>query len=132
MATKNRRDQKLIIALAGGRTIRSAAAVAGVSERTAHRKLDDREFRHQVAQARTAIAARTVGRLVQASTRAVRRLVSLLDDESSAVRLGAARAILQIGNDLKAAGELEERLIAVERLIDAAADNRGKLYRGGA
>jgi hypothetical protein len=56
----------------------------------------------------------------------------LLDDESSAVRLGAARAILQIGNDLKAAGELEERLIAVERLIDAAADNRGKLYRGGA
>jgi hypothetical protein len=48
MASKTGRDEALILALARGLTVRSAAKQSGYSERQAHWKLDDLGFRRAV------------------------------------------------------------------------------------
>ena len=61
-------DSGLVAALAGGATVRDAARSAGVSERTAHRRLEDAAFARRVSEARAELIARTVGTLADAST----------------------------------------------------------------
>ena len=51
--SKNGEDQ-LITALASGTTVREAAKLAGVTERTVNRRLEDAEFRARVQEARKA------------------------------------------------------------------------------
>ena len=46
---KLKRDDGLVLALARGLTVRQAAGEAGFGERTAHRRLDDPEFRRRVS-----------------------------------------------------------------------------------
>jgi hypothetical protein len=58
--------------------------------------------------------SRTVGRLTDASTAAVTMLQALLEADSESVRLGACRAILELGLKLRASEELERRLAALE------------------
>ena len=110
---RRKRDSALIAALAGGATIRDAAAVAGVSESTVHRRLDDPDFRRRVADARAEMLSRAVSQLADASTEAVATLRALLDAEAETVRLGSARAILELGAKLRES-ELERRIAALE------------------
>src|SRR5262245_42645707 len=68
VADKGRRgrsdaDEALALALAGGQTIREAAAQVGVSERTAHRRLDDPKFRARVVELRSLVVMRAAGLL---------------------------------------------------------------------
>jgi len=114
-------DAALIVALAGGATVRDAARRAHVGERTVYRRLDEPDFRRQVQDARADMVAQAVGKLADAATKAVETLSALLDGESESVRLGAARAILEIGTKLRDATEFETRLAALE----AAAQARG-------
>jgi hypothetical protein len=123
-------DLPLIAALAGGATIESAAARAGVSERTARRRLDEPEFRKQVDEARREMLTRAVGKLADAGTEAAETLRKLLQAESESVRLGACRAILELGTRLREAEELERRLVALEEQQAAvAAPDGGKRWR---
>jgi hypothetical protein len=55
-----------------------------------------------------------VGKLANASTRAVRTLTNLLTAESESVRLGAARSILELGAKLRESAELEQRISELE------------------
>jgi hypothetical protein len=88
-------DDRLALELAAGKTVADAAAAAYVSERTAYRRLDDAEFRGRLTALRGEMIDRATGRLSDAATKAVDRLVALLDAESETVRLGAARSILE-------------------------------------
>jgi hypothetical protein len=45
-------------------------------------------------------------------------LRALLRSESEAVRLAAARSMLQLGSELRAASEVEERLRALEEALE--------------
>jgi hypothetical protein len=94
-------DQALVAALAAGTTKQEAARLIGVGERTIYRRLEDPEFRRCVDQARGELVSRTVGRLTDASTAAVTTLRALLEAESESVRLGACRAILELGRKLR-------------------------------
>jgi hypothetical protein len=108
-------DPLLIAALAGGATNQDAARRAGVSEKTVYRRLDDPTFRQQVADARAGLVTRAVAMLAEAGTEAVRTLRALLADGTPpAVRLGAARAVLELGTRLRESEELERRLAALE------------------
>jgi hypothetical protein len=60
------------------------------------------------------MVARALGKLADASTEAVDTLRSLLHAEAESVKLGAARAILELGNKLRDAVEVEERLARLE------------------
>jgi hypothetical protein len=89
-------DSALLAALASGLTIQKAAEQAGVSERTAHRRLRSDRFRAQVDQARTEAVSRTVGKLADLGTEAVDGVKALASSATSeSVKLGALRTVLE-------------------------------------
>lgn len=130
MAGGDRRnaDAALITALAGGATQQAAAEAAGVSERTVRRRLASPDFASRVAEARTELVRRAVAMLAEASGAAVETLRALLQDAPPAVRLGAARAVLELGVKLRESEELEARIAALEA---AAEQPRGRARRWG-
>jgi hypothetical protein len=123
MAQRYRRkaEDKLLMAFACGATVESAARQAGVSESTAHRRLEDPEFRQQLQALRADMIQRTAGALTAAANESVRTLLELQKAPSPpAVRLGAARSILEIGIKLREAADLEARLSALEQQLVVA------------
>jgi hypothetical protein len=69
---------------------------------------------------RAEMVQRTSGALTAAATEAVRTLLELLRPPAPfAVRLGAARSVLEIGLKLREASNLEDRLSAVEGQLAA-------------
>ena len=108
-------------ALAGGATYEDAAERAGVSERTVRRRLDDPAFRHRVDAARAEMLSRAVARLTGASVEAVEALRGLLGSGQDFARLGAARAILELGLKLREQLDLAGRVAALEQAAEQAA-----------
>jgi hypothetical protein len=95
-------DDALALALARGATLRDAAAEVGVGERTATRRWAEPTFRGRVAALRQDMVARCLGRMA---------------DGSESVRLGAARAMLELGVKVRESVELGERLDELEGLL---------------
>jgi hypothetical protein len=115
-------DEALLMALACGATVENAARAAGVAPRTAHRRLANPKFRRRLQAMRADMLQRSAGLLTAAALEAVKTLVSLQQPSvPAAVRLGAARAILEIGSKVREAADFEERLAAVERKVTAPA-----------
>src|SRR5437870_3553232 len=100
-------DHALLLAMAEGRTVREAASVANVSERTATRRLADPDFHRRVVEARAEMMARALGKLADGMAEAADALRQLLGAKSESVRLGAARSILELGNKLRESAEIE-------------------------
>ena len=119
-------DTTLVVALASGLSNRQAAKQAGCSERTVARRLADPAFRRRVDETRAATIAQTAAQLTAAGLAAVRTLLSLLDAEGESVRLGAAKAILELGRSLRESQELESRISALE----ARMNQQGGAQRG--
>ncbi len=119
---RHKGESALVAALAGGASVRDAAKLARVGERTAYRRLDDPAFRQEFTDARAELVSRSVGALVDASTEAVQTLRTLLEfGYPPAVRLGAARAVLELGTRLRESEELGQRLARVEAQQEALA-----------
>jgi len=110
-------DSSLALALAGGDTVAEAASKAGVSERTAHRRLADLGFRRRVAELRAAAVERATGKLADSMAEAADVLRQLLAAQSESVRLGACRAALELGVKLRESIDLEQRLAALEQQL---------------
>lgn len=87
-------DPALVIALARGATVADAAAEAGLSERTAWRRLAEPEVRRCVAEAQAALLQQSVAALADAATRAVETLVAVLDCDDPRAATAAAKVIL--------------------------------------
>jgi len=122
MAENGRRkgDSTLLLALAGGQTVRDAARSAGIGERAATRRAADPAFCRRVAELRSEMVCRAAGQLADGMAQAVATLRELLTAESESVRLAAARSILEIGPKLRETVELEERMAAIEAQAGAA------------
>jgi hypothetical protein len=115
-------DAVLLLALACGATVEAAARQAGLTKRTVYRRLADPDFRSQLQSVRADVVQRTAGALTAASTEAVKALLALMQPATPPpVRLGAARAVLELGTRLREAAELEERLAALEQQVAAQA-----------
>jgi hypothetical protein len=117
MAAFGRRkgDDALALALASGQTLRDAATAAGIGERTATRRWGDAAFRRRVDELRADLVARALSRLADGMTEAADVLRALLAAGTPpAVRLGAARSLLELGCRLRESVELEARLTALE------------------
>jgi hypothetical protein len=119
---KRQADEKLLLALACGATVDNAARAAGISPATAYRRLTEPAFRQRLQQVRTDMVSRAAATLTAAGTEAVKTLLVLQQPAvPAAVRLGAARAVLEMGIKLREMADLEERLAALEQQIDAIA-----------
>ena len=111
-------DHALMLALACGATKEAAARKAGVSESTVYRRLKAPEFQRELNELRSDMVQRATGMLTAATMEAAKTLLTLQDPSiPPAVRLGAARATLDFGLKMRQIVELEERLIAMERLM---------------
>ena len=109
-------DQALLVTLACGATVESAAHNAGVSQATVYRRLQDPEFQKRVQQIRSDMVQRTAGMLTAASMEAVKTLLELQKTPvPAAVRLGAARSVIELGTKLRETAEFEGRLAALEQ-----------------
>jgi hypothetical protein len=110
-----KRDDALALALASGQTLRDAAAGAGIGERTATRRWADATFRRRVQELRAEMTSRALGKLANGQAEAADVLRQLLAAGTPpAVRLGACRALLELGCKLRESVELETRLTALE------------------
>ena len=109
-------DRILLQALACGATVENAARKAGMSERTAYRRLDDPVFLNQLEQLRADMVLRTAGMLTGAGMGAVKVLVELQNDaaQPAAVRRRSARDVLEMGLKFREIAQLEQRLAAIE------------------
>ncbi len=113
-------DSWLVAALAGGASVQDAASTARVSEATVYRRLREPEFTQRVDEARAELLGQAMARLSAAATAAVTTLVLLLKaDAPPAVRLGAARAILDATLRWHESEALARRLDNVEAWIKA-------------
>lgn len=112
------RDAALIAALLGGATVEDAAGTAGLSRRTAFRRLDDPTFRQALAEAKRARLARVVDVLTAGSVTAVGTLVALLEPGTPAsVRHAAARTILEVDERRRQQATVDGGLDAIEALL---------------
>jgi hypothetical protein len=111
-------DDALALRLAAGETLATATAGARVSERTAARRLADPIFRRRVAELRAEMVSRALGTMADGMADAAATLRKLLNAESESVRLGACRALLELGVKLRESVALEERLAALERQVE--------------
>lgn len=114
---RKKADTSLLVILACGATVEQAAKQVGLSERTVYRRLAEPEFQRELAETRADMLKRTSGTLTASGSEAVRTLVTLLSTKESNVRLGAARAILEIGIKVREAADLEQRLCELERQV---------------
>src|SRR3954464_8575927 len=117
-------DVVLVAALAGGATYEDAAKQAGVSERTVRRRLDDPAFKRQVDEARAEILSQATARLTGAALDAVEALRGLLGSELDFARLGAARAILEVGAKYREQLDLAERVAALEERLGSQKEEK--------
>lgn len=108
----------MALALARGLSVRAAAKASGYSERQAHRRRADEAFCRRVETIRFDLLDRAVGALQAANVDAVSTLRQLLKKESPpAVRLAAARAILDASVKLSDAFEIRQRLESLEQQV---------------
>jgi hypothetical protein len=127
MPQKGRRsaDDVLLLALACGATLEGAARQAGVSESTVRRRVQEPEFRRRLQALRADMVQRTSGALTAAGTTSVQTLLELQKSSSPpATRLGAAKAVLELGMKVRETAELEQRLTALEEQVATTADQR--------
>jgi hypothetical protein len=108
---------RLAMALAEGDTVQAAAEKAGIGRTTAFRRLADPVFRQRIQTFRGDMIGRALGRMADAMTEGADVLRDLLKAQSESVRLGACRALLELGVKLRESVELEERLAALETRI---------------
>lgn len=119
MAGNGRRkgEDAFLVALAAGATVRDAATKAQISERQAYRRVQEPGFRRQVSKLRAELIDSAAGKLADGASEAAGCLRSLLLTEAPSVRLGAARALLEMAFRSRELLEYEERLQKVEELI---------------
>jgi len=119
-------NEALLMALACGATVENAARTAGISSRTVHRRLKDSDFHQRLLAMRLDMVQRAVSMLTASAMEAVKTLITLLEPSVfPAVRLGAARTILEFGIKLRETAELAERIAALEARVESTADVSG-------
>jgi transposase-like protein len=115
----NGRRERVALYLAAGLSVRRAARKAGVGERTVYRWLAEDAFRQRVAELRTRLFDRAVGRLSRTSGKAAVVLKGLLDSADERVRLAAARAVLDSGMKAREALELAQKVEEIKATLKA-------------
>jgi hypothetical protein len=115
--SRRRIDERLAAELAAGKTIREAAPAVGVSERTAHRRLEDPAFRDRVAALRSEMIRAAAGQLVNGMAGAIGVLRAGLSDTNSNIQHKSAVKLIELGVKITELVELEERMNRLEEAL---------------
>ena len=111
-------DDLLLMALACGATWEAAAQKAGVSKATVQRRMNDPAFHKRLQELGTEMVKRSSAAMTAGAMESIKTLMTLQGTSAPYnVRLGAARAFLEIGIRMREVADTEERLAAVEAQI---------------
>lgn len=120
MVARKKNDDALVLALACGATVEAAARQCDLSERTVYKRLQEPEFQQRVKQVRSDMVRRSAGLRSAASGEAVRTLLALMKESAPpATRLGAAKAVLEVGLKIRELADLEAELRELEEKVAA-------------
>ncbi|QDT54661.1 hypothetical protein Pan44_26960 [Caulifigura coniformis] len=103
-----------VLAIARGLSQNEAAGQAGVHRTTVNRWMREGGFRERVAAARRDILSQATGKLGDRILSAIDTLANLLESESEATKLGAAKAMLAALLPLNLQQNLEDRIANLE------------------
>jgi transposase-like protein len=117
------KQEAVALCLASGRTQEDAARETGVGTRTIKTWITNCPlFNRRVGELRSEMTSRAVGRLVESMTSAAETLDFLCRQASSEqVRLGSARALLELGCKIRETVEIEQRISRLEEDQDRRA-----------
>lgn len=94
----------------------------GTTVQFVYRRLEEPAFQQRLQQVRSDMVLRTAGALTAASQEAVRTLLSLQKETvPPGVRLGAARAVIELGLKVREMAEIELRLAELEQRLGVEA-----------
>jgi DNA mismatch repair ATPase MutS len=112
------KQHKALAALLSEPTVKAAAARVGIGERTLHTWLREPAFDVAYTDARHDAVGLAVGRLQHATGLAVDALIDVLDTEytpaPAAVRVSAAKVIIEYAIRFRELDELESRIAQLE------------------
>src|SRR5262245_45187324 len=112
---RKKNEDALLLALACGATVEAAARQCDLTERTIYRRLKEPEFRAKLQDLRTDMVRRAAGMLTAAASQSVGTLLALQKASVPApVRLGPAKAVLELGIKVRELVDLETRIAALE------------------
>ena len=118
---KRQADLQLLTALACGATVEQAAAKTKLSESTVYRRLKDPAFLQRLQALKAEMVQRAAAMLTAAAMESVKTLLELQKSTNTgAVRLGAARSVLEMGVKLREVADLERRIVALEEQLAGA------------
>jgi hypothetical protein len=120
MATSGNADARkelLALELAKGATVRDACKAVGVPERTAHFWRSEPSFGDRVKELQAELFEVAVARLAAVNGKAADKIGELIDSDDQKTALAASKAALELGRVLRSAGEENERLEAIEKLL---------------
>ena len=121
---RRRSDERLLSALASGRSVSQAAQAAGLSERTVYRRLSGPAFQQRLSALRDELVTSALAELAGSAGAAVETLKGLLTSREERVQLAAAKAMLDQLLRLREAVALEQRLQALERRAERERQGR--------
>jgi hypothetical protein len=110
-------DEVLLDSLAAGNTYARAGELAGCSPRTVRRRVTDPDFRAELARRRAARTLELVGTVSALESLAVQTIRECLTAEKDADRLRAAGIALSLGQRLRQAVDVDDRLAAQEAML---------------
>ena len=111
------KQQRAIAALISEPTIKGAAEVAGVGERTLHRwLLEDENFKDALAQAESALIDGASRQLLSGQTQALNVLSDIMQNSNDTNRRLAAVAWLELSIKVRDWKSIEERLTKLENM----------------
>lgn len=108
------------MALVAQPTIKGAAAVCGVTEKTLHTWLNEPDFAKRVREAQQEVSRASMGRLLSAVGLAIDTLSEIAGDtdNNAAPRVAAARAILDHSLRVYEIEAVQQRLDDLERRLN--------------
>ena len=118
---RERRD-KAIAALVANPSIKQAAIVCGVNERTLRRWLDDEAFSREVAEARQAVSKSIMAAVMSRATKAAEVLDDVMSNAKASpyARTQAAKALLELSFKALEVSEIIERIEELEQAAKEA------------
>ena len=113
----NRKKEQAISALLSQPTLKAAAEVAGIGEKTLWRWLQNEDFQDAFMEVRRQLVQQVVSNIQRSMSKAVNTLLEVMDDPDSPAssKVQAARSIIDVG--LKGL-ELEDFELRLSRLED--------------
>jgi transposase-like protein len=122
--------EEAALAIARGVSVAATARQVELSTRQMHRWVRRPAFKARVREIRAGLFEQAYNRLASLSGDAVDRLRELLASKNEPIALGAAKALLASGCDLRESIELAEKVAELDRLLQEMKTNAAKTGRG--